>query len=208
MLIKRTEGWIAGLKLAALALNQQVDRRQFTATFTGTHTDLREYFIDSVLRQQPSSTQMFLFKTAILRQLTGDLCNEVTGRTDGTDLLTQLWQKGMFLVRLEEPGWYRYHDLFAEVLNQQLQLQFPSEIPRLHRQAAAWYLAQNAPADALHHLFVIKAYEEAATLIESIALRELEEFGTLKTHLENIYLKLGVSSRMQAVARAQALKLV
>ncbi len=177
MLVRRTEGWIAGLKLAALALGQQGYRRQFTTTFTGTHTYLRAYFIDSVLHQEPESTRAFLFKTAILRQLSGDLCNAVTGQTDGTDLLAKLWQKGLFLVRLEEPGWYRYHDLFAEMLDQQLRLQFPAEIPRLHRRAAEWYRARNALADALHHLFAIQAYEEAADLIESIALRELEEYG-------------------------------
>ncbi len=176
-LVKRTEGWIAGLKLAALTLNQQVDRRQFAVTFTGTHTVLREYFVERVLHQQPLPAQTFLFKTAILRQLTGELCNAVTGQTDGSDLLAQLWQKGLFLVRLEEPGWYRYHDLFAEMLNEQLQRQFPADLPRLHRRAAAWYLAQDAPADALHHLFAIQAYEDAAALIERIALRELEVLG-------------------------------
>lgn len=177
ILVKRTEGWIAGLKLAALALDQQDDRRQFTATFTGTHTYLRTYFTDNVLQQLPMSTQVFLFKTAILRQLTGDVCNAVTGQTDGAEILAEIWQKGMFLLRLEEPGWYRYHELFAEMLNGQLQLQFPAEIPNLHRRAAEWYRTHESPADALYHLFLIQAYEEAADLIEDIAVRELKEFG-------------------------------
>jgi LuxR family transcriptional regulator, maltose regulon positive regulatory protein len=176
-LVKHAEGWIAGLKLAALALNQQTDRHQFIVTFTGAHTYVREYFTDSVLRQQPAPVQAFLLKTAILKHLTGDLCNAVTGQADGADRLAQLWQRGLFLIRLEEPGWYRYHDLFAEMLNQQLQQQFPVEVPQLHRQAAEWYRAQNAPADAVYHLLAIEAWEDAAALIESTLLRELAELG-------------------------------
>jgi ATP/maltotriose-dependent transcriptional regulator MalT len=176
-LVKRTEGWAAGLTLATLALAQLGDRREPLASFTGSHTYLREYFIESVLCRQPDAVQEFLLKTAILKHLTGPLCDAATGQTDGAEMLSRLWQENLFLVRLEEPGWYRYHDLFAEMLDSQLQLQFPAEIPRLHRRAAEWYCTQNAPDDAVYHLLAIEAWEEAASLIESIALRELEQSG-------------------------------
>jgi LuxR family maltose regulon positive regulatory protein len=176
-LVKHTEGWVAGLHLATLALAQHSDRHQVMAAFTGAHTYLREYFTESVLYRQSPAVQAFLFKTAILRHLTAPLCDAVTGQADGAEMLGRLWQENLFLVRLEEPGWYRYHDLFAEMLYSQLQLQFPAEIPRLHRRAAEWYRAHNAPADAVYHLLTIQAWEEAAALIENLALRELEQFG-------------------------------
>jgi LuxR family maltose regulon positive regulatory protein len=176
-LIKRTEGWVAGLMLATQALTKRDDRGESTATFTGAHAYLREYFMESVLSQQPPATQAFLLKTSILKHLTGDLCDTVTGQTGGEELLSRLWHKNLFVERMGEQNGYRYHDLFAETLYSQLQMQCQAEIPRLHRRAAEWYCTQNAPADAVYHLLVIEAWEEAASLIESIALHELEQFG-------------------------------
>ena len=176
-IIKRTEGWAAGLALASLALNQSGDRQPLSTAFTGAHSYLREYFIESILYRQPPSVQEFLLETAILKHLTGPLCDAVTGRTDGAEMLAYLWQENLFLVRLEEPNWYRYHDLFAETLYDQLQRQLASGIPRLHRQAAEWYRKHNAPDDAVYHLLAIGAWEEAASLIEDIVMRELEQSG-------------------------------
>ena len=176
-LIKRTKGWAAGLTLAALALSKQADHDQAIASFTGAHTYLREYFMESVLSRQPPSVQAFLLKTSILKHLTGDLCDAVTGQTVGEEMLSRLWHENLFVERLGEQRGYRYHDLFAEMLYSQLQIQCRAEIPGLHRRAAEWYRTQNAPADAVYHLLVIEAWEEAASLIESIALRELEQFG-------------------------------
>ncbi len=176
-IIKRTEGWVAGLALATLALDQPGDRHQLLNTFTGAHDYLREYFIESILYRQPPSVQEFLLETAILKHLTGPLCDAVTGRTDGAEMLSYLWQQNLFLVRMEEPNWYRYHDLFAETLCNQLQRQLTTGIPRLHRQAAEWYRTQNAPDDAVYHLLAIEAWEEAAALIEDMVLRELEQSG-------------------------------
>ncbi|MBE2202482.1 MAG: hypothetical protein IAE79_27975, partial [Anaerolinea sp.] len=176
-LVKRTGGWAAGLTLATLALNKQQDRRRFLDTFSGAHLYLREYFMETALQQQPTAVQTFLLQTSILKQLTGGLCDAVTGQTDGAQMLDRLWQESLFIVRSEEPAWYRYHDLFAEMLHGQLQLQFPDQIPHLHRQAAAWYCQQNALADAVRHLLAIEDWEGAASLIEDVALRELAEFG-------------------------------
>lgn len=176
-IIKRTEGWAAGLALATLALDQPSDRQQSLGVLTGAHSYLHEYFIESILYRQPPSVQEFLFETAILKHLTGPLCDAVTGRSDGAEMLSYLWQENLFLVRMEEPNWYRYHDLFAETLCSQLQRQLAAGIPRLHRRAAEWYRTQNAPDDAVYHLLAIEAWEEAASLIEEMVLRELEQFG-------------------------------
>jgi len=176
-LIKRTEGWIAGLMLATLALSKQHNRGRLIATFTGAHAYLREYFMESVFSRQPPSVQTFLLKTSILKHLTGPLCDAVTGQDGGEEMLSRLWHENLFVEQVGSQNGYRYHDLFAEMLYSQLQMQFQAEIPDLHRRAAEWYCTENAPADAVYHLLVIEAWEEAASLIEGIALHELEHFG-------------------------------
>jgi len=176
-LVKRTGGWVAGLKLAVLALNKQQDRRQVIDTFSGAHIFLREYFMETALRQRSKAGQTFLLKTSILKQLTGGLCDAVTGQSDGAEMLARLWQENLFITRSEDQAWYRYHDLFAEMLSNQLQRQFPDEIADLHRRAATWYVAENMSADAVHHLLFIKDWEAAADVIEDVGLRELATSG-------------------------------
>lgn len=176
-LVRRTGGWGAGLTLARLALAQQGDAPCAVASFTGAHSYLRDYFVESVLSRQPPPVQSFLLKTAILRNLTGELCDAVTGQAGGAEMLAQLCRENPFLVQSEVRGWYRYHELFAEALYSQLQIQLPEEVPTLHRRAAAWYQAQNAPADTVHHLLAAGACAEAAALIERMALQELEQSG-------------------------------
>ncbi len=176
-LVKRTGGWVVGLKLAVLALNKQPDRRHVLDTFGGAHIFLREYFMETALRQRSEAVQAFLLKTSILKQLTGGLCDAVTGQTDGDEMLARLWQENLFIARAEDQAWYRYHDLFAEMLRNQLERQLPDEIADLHRRAAAWYVAQNMSADAVHHLLFIQDWETAAEVIEDVGLRELANSG-------------------------------
>ncbi len=176
-LVNRTGGWVVGLKLAALALNKQQDRRQMIDTFSGAHIFLREYFMETALRQWPEDVQRFLLTTSILKQLTGGLCDAVTGQTNGEEMLAHLWQENVFIIRTEDPAWYRYHDLFAEMLRNQLQRQFPEQVTELHRRAAAWYMTQKMSADAVHHYLAIEDWETAAEVIEEVGLRELAEAG-------------------------------
>lgn len=176
-LVQRTGGWAVGLKLAVLALNKQEDRRHLIDTFSGAHVFLREYFMETALSQWPQSVQTFLLETSILKQLTGGLCDAVTGQTDGEEVLARLWQENLFMFRTQDQAWYRYHDLFAEMLCNQLQRQHPDQIADLHRRAAGWYMAQNMAADAVHHYLFIKDWETAAEMIEDVGLRELAESG-------------------------------
>ena len=176
-LVKRTGGWVVGLKLAVLALSKQQDRRLVIDTFSGAHIFLREYFMETALRHRSEAVQTFLLKTSILKQLTGGLCDAVTGQTDGAEMLSRLWRENLFIIRTEDQAWYRYHDLFAEMLRNQLQRESPNAIADLHRQAAAWYVANNMSADAVHHLLFIKDWETAAEVIEDVGLRELAESG-------------------------------
>ena len=176
-LVKHTEGWAAGLTLTALALSKQENQRQFVDTFNGAHIYMRDYFMETVLQRSSPAVQTFLLKTAILKHLTGSLCDAVTGQAGGEEMLSRLWHDNLFIVRLEQQGWYRYHDLFSEMLLSQLQARFPDEVPQLHKRAAQWYRVQYAPADAIYHLLAIEAWEEAALLMEEMALRELEQYG-------------------------------
>ena len=176
-LVKRTGGWAVGLTLAGLSLNKQQDQRHVLDSFSGAHLFFREYFMETALHQQSTAVQTFLLKTSILKQLTGALCDAVTGQTDGEQTLTHLWQQNLFITRSEEQAWYRYHDLFAEMLRNQLQAQFPDQIPVLHRLAAAWYESRNMLADAVSHLLFIEDWEGAAEVIEDVGLRELAESG-------------------------------
>jgi len=176
-LVRRTEGWVAGLVLAASILSQQENRSKVMEIFTGAHAFLQEFFMESVLRQQCPEIKKFLLKTSILEQLNGPLCNAVTGRRDSGDMLARLWEESLFLERLEKPGWYRYHEMFAEMLRTQLQEQFPAEISHLHRKAAKWYRTQASLAEAINHLLLGKAWEDAAVLIEALAPNELEQLG-------------------------------
>jgi LuxR family maltose regulon positive regulatory protein len=176
-LIQRAEGWITGLVLAIHVLDQEVDRSKFKDNFTGSHPLLQEFFTDNVLHKLPLETKTFLLKTSILRSLTGPLCDAVTGQSNSSEMLARLWEENRFLERLEKPGWYRYHHLFAEVLSVELQQQFPAEIPSLHRKAAQWYGSQNAHIDTIFHLLASRSWEKAAVFIEKVALDELERSG-------------------------------
>jgi LuxR family maltose regulon positive regulatory protein len=176
-LVKHTEGWAVGLTLTALALSQQDNPRNFARTFSGTHIYFREYFMETVHRQLSAEMQAFLLKTSILKQLNGDLCDVLTGQTNGEATLAKLWQENQLITKLEEPGWYRYHDLFAEMLNDQLKVRYPEEMVGLHQKAAQWLNEHGAPSDAISHLLAAESWEEAASLIASTALREIADFG-------------------------------
>ena len=176
-LVRHTEGWAAGLTLTALAMGRQENQRHFVDTFSGAHIYMREYFLETVLQRSSPDVQDFLLKTSILKHLTGGLCDTVTGQTGGEEILLRLWQENLFIIRLDEKGWFRYHDLFSEMLLSQLQARFPDEVSELHRRAAQWYREQYAPADAVYHLLATEAWEEAAFLMEEMALRELEQYG-------------------------------
>lgn len=176
-LVKRTEGWITGLVLAASALSQQEDHSGFIETFNGSHPLLREYFWENVLSFQPPGLQTALIKTSILKHLTGDLCNVITGQSDGDEMLAHLWEQRLFIEKIEDSDWYRYHRLFAEMLRAVLREQMPAEIFSLHRKAAKWYRARNDPTEAIYQWLACEEWEKAAVLIESVALNELGQLG-------------------------------
>ncbi len=174
----RTEGWIAGLQLAALSMQGHKDTARFIASFTGSHHFVLDYLVEEVLRQQPESIQAFLLRTSILERMCGPLCDAVlqpAGATaSGQATLEHIQRANLFIVPLDnERRWYRYHHLFADLLRQRLQQGAPSaaeaggwDIPELHRRASAWHARNRLPADAIRHALRAGDFERAAGLIE------------------------------------------
>ncbi len=180
---QRTEGWIAGLQLAALSIEGRDDRSQFITTFSGSHHYIVDYLAEEVLNRQPDSVKSFLLQTSILDRLTAPLCNAVTGGTDGQTTLETLEQANLFVIPLDdERHWYRYHRLFTEVMTNRLQRWHPDQLPELHRRAAKWYEQNNFISEAIEHALLAKDYQSAADMVESNAMAALRE-GAISTLL-------------------------
>src|SRR6266487_6909067 len=166
----RTEGWIAGLHLAALSLQGRDDVASFIASFTGSHRYVVDYLVEEVLSRQPEEVQDFLLQTCLLDRLSGPLCDAVRGREDSQRLLEHVERSNLFLVaRDEERQWYRYHHLFAEVLRSRLQQTHPALVPELHRRASHWYEQHQLFDEAVTHALAVPEVEHAARLIEEYA---------------------------------------
>ena len=166
-LATRTEGWAAGLQLAALSLRGQPDAAGFTAAFTGSHRYVLDFLAEEVLEHQSDQVRTFLLETSVLERLSGELCDAVTGRPGSQALLEQVERAGLFLVPLDEVrGWWRYHHLFADLLRARLQAEQPARAARLHRNAAAWYDDHEMADDAIRHAVAAGEMARAARLIE------------------------------------------
>ncbi len=173
---ERTEGWIAGLQLAALSLRGIADSHEvagFISAFTGSNRFVIDYLADEVLARQPPQVRDFLLRTAVLDRLHGPLCDAVTGGTDGTPTLANLERGNLFVVPLDtERSWYRYHHLFADVLQARLLAEHPEQVPDLHERASAWFAARGMVADAVRHALAAEDFDRARYLMEE-ALPEM-----------------------------------
>ncbi|MBV9172236.1 MAG: helix-turn-helix transcriptional regulator, partial [Chloroflexi bacterium] len=182
LLETRTEGWWAGLQLAALSLRDRPDPAGFLGAFAGSHRHVLDYLVEEVLHQQPAARQAFLLRTAVLDRLSGPLCDAVTGAGGGQAQLERLERDNLFLVPLDdERGWYRYHHLFRDVLRHRLRLAEPGLVPELHRRASAWCVDHGLREDAVEHALSAGEWDGAARLIESWMdpLLMRAEYGTL-----------------------------
>src|SRR5690349_9743792 len=151
-LVDRTEGWAAGLQLAALSLRGQPDPAGFVAAFTGSHRFVLDYLTDEVLERQDEQVRGFLLETSVLDRLSGELCDAVTGRTGSQAMLERVERAGLFLVPLDEGrGWWRYHHLFADLLRTRLQRDQPGRVRELHPAAAAWSAEHDLADEAVQH---------------------------------------------------------
>jgi LuxR family maltose regulon positive regulatory protein len=166
----RTEGWIAGLQLAALSLQASTNNHDFIESFGGTHHFVLDYLVEEVLHHQPEHIQTFLLHTSILKRLSGSLCDAlmIDGDVSGQDVLEVIHQANLFLVPLDKQRqWYRYHHLFGDLLRQRLHQQLDEDhIRQLHFRASEWYEQHGLRDDAIYHALIAEQFEWAADLIE------------------------------------------
>jgi LuxR family maltose regulon positive regulatory protein len=161
-----TEGWPAGLRLAALAMREHPDPPRFVDLFSGVQEGIAEYLTGEVLAGLSVDVRYAVMCTSVLERVCGGLVDALTGRSGGAHILAELEHRNAFTVPI--PGqypWYRYHRLFAELLRAELSRQLPEKVPQLHRAAASWYAAQGLPADALRHALAARDWRYATALL-------------------------------------------
>jgi LuxR family transcriptional regulator, maltose regulon positive regulatory protein len=174
ILIERTEGWATGLRLAALALAEDVDPFSFPARFGGQMDLLAEYLNHEILGGQSPGVIQFLVQTSLLRKVTGQLCNEITGRQDSEEILRSLASQNLLVVKTDsQQRWYRYHRLLLDLLHQRLEQEDPDSVRNAHLRAARWFERSGSASDAIHHLVQAGRYDAAFCLAAS----------TVATHL-------------------------
>jgi LuxR family maltose regulon positive regulatory protein len=178
---RRTEGWIAGLQLAAISIQDCDDLKGFVQAFSGSSRFVLDYLIEEVYERQPPEVKDFLIQTSILDRLYGPLCNAVTGKNNSQELLETLEQANLFIVPLDQSRkWYRYHRLFAELLRDRLRLSTPGDEVQLHSHASQWFEAEGLTAEGIQHALAAQDWERAARLIGQSAA-ELLNRGELVT---------------------------
>jgi LuxR family transcriptional regulator, maltose regulon positive regulatory protein len=211
ILKSRTEGWAAGLQLAALSLKESVDKAKFVEAFRGTHRHVLDYLIEEVLKSQPEDIKDFLRQTSILDQLSPSLCETVTGQKASGKYLQYLESNNLFLIALdEERTWYRFHALFAELLKNQLLQAEPERIDELHVRAADWYMKNGFIQKAVEHAFQVSNLNRAFALIERHAMPMLYqgEVHTVADWFDRLPETLMQNSPMMFVSKAWALALM
>ncbi|MBI5300989.1 MAG: LuxR family transcriptional regulator [Chloroflexi bacterium] len=168
----RTEGWIAGLQLAAISMQGLDDTTRFIQSFTGSHRFVMDYLVEQVLGQQSESVQQFLLRTSMLDHMCGPLCDAVLldSSVSGQATLEYLEHANLFIVPLDsERHWYRYHHLFRDLLRRRLELTWLAQVPVLHQRASEWYRAAGLVEQAMGHAFASQDLERVAALIDEFA---------------------------------------
>jgi LuxR family maltose regulon positive regulatory protein len=166
LLHQRTEGWAAGLRLAALSMAGHPDPERFVAEFSGSDRTVAEYLIAEMLERQPADVQDLLLRTSLLDRVNGELADVLTGRPGSERILLELADANTFVVPLDpERTWFRYHHLFGDLLRLELRRTLPEEVPALHRRAAGWFIRQGRVVDAIRHTQAAGDWPEAARLL-------------------------------------------
>ncbi len=171
-LVRKTEGWPAGLYLAALSLQPTADRHAFVRTFGGSNRHVVDFLVMEVLEAHTPPAQALMLHTSILERLTGPLCDAVMDQGGSAEMLDELPRSNLFLVPLDdEAGWYRFHHVFAQLLRVELERREPGLAPALHRRAYSWHRDHGTTDEAIRHALAAEAYAEAVELIETLWIR-------------------------------------
>jgi LuxR family transcriptional regulator, maltose regulon positive regulatory protein len=166
LLQQRTEGWAAGLRLAALSLAGHPDPERFVAEFSGTNRAVAEYLIGEMLDRQPGDVQDLLLRTALLDRVNGELADLLTGRLGSERILLDLEGANAFVVSLDpERTWFRFHHLFGDLLRLELRRTLPDQVPVLHRRAAGWFAQHGQVVEAIRHTQAAGDWHDAARLL-------------------------------------------
>ena len=166
LLHQRTEGWAAGLRLAAISLADHPDPERFVAEFSGSDRTVAEYLLAEMLERQPPDVQDLLLRTSLLERVNGELADLLTGRPGSERILLSLEDANVFVESLNpERTWFRYHHLFADLLRLELRRTLPEEVPALHRRAAGWFTLQGQVVNAIRHTQAAGDWTDAARLL-------------------------------------------
>jgi len=166
LLVERTEGWAAGLRLAALSLAGHPDPERFAAGFSGTERTVAEYLLAEVLDRQSEQVRLLLLRTSILERVNGELADLLTGGEGGERVLQDLEEANAFVMSLDAArSWFRYHQLFAGLLQLELRRAAPGEVAGLHQAASAWFAGHGFPVEAVRHAQVARDWRLAAGLL-------------------------------------------
>jgi LuxR family maltose regulon positive regulatory protein len=166
LLHQRTEGWAAGLRLAAISLAGHPDPERFVAEFSGSDRTVAEYLIAEMLERQPADVQDLLLRTSLLDRVNGELADVLTGRPGSERILLELEDANAFVESLDpERTWFRYHHLFGDLLRLELRRTLPEQVPVMHRRAAGWFTSQGQVVEAIRHTQAAGDWPEAARLL-------------------------------------------
>lgn len=186
---ERTEGWAAGLKMAAISMEEQADIPDFIASFTGSQRYVMDYLLEEVLQAQNEEVREFMIKTSVLERLSGPLCNAVVARKNSQQILANLERDYLFIVPLDESRqWYRYEHLFADLLRSECETTYGTEqVTSLHLQASQWYEENKLPDEAINHALKARDWERAIRLISFVyeERRKRLEYDTLLNWLKS-----------------------
>lgn len=164
----RTEGWIAGLQLAALSLQGQIDASGFIAAFNGTDRHVADYLFEEVIRHQPDEVRHFLLHTSVVDSLCSELCDSLLQQSGTQAMLERLDQLHLFIVPLDnQRQWFRYHPLFVDLLRHYFNMIYPEQVSLMHARASLWYEHHNRSDEAIRHGLQAQQYERTAALIEA-----------------------------------------